>query len=71
MTLQIIQSDMFIDPAILDLVNSLKVQLDSTRKKLFAEINEAKAEVEFLSMQLQILIEKKDGIADFTPFPGG
>lgn len=71
MAIKSYQTDMFIDPAVLELINSLKNQLDSTRKKLFAELSEAKEEIEFLSLQLQTKIEREDGINDFGPYPGG
>jgi len=44
----------------LTLVSKLKGQMDAMRKKLFAENQELKQEIEFLSLQLQMLIEEKD-----------
>jgi predicted nucleic acid-binding protein len=42
-------------------VSVLKEQIDSMRRKLFAKIGEQEKEIEFLSLQIQMLIEEKDG----------
>ncbi len=41
-------------------VTNLKSQMDSMRRKLFAKVSEQEKEIEFLSLQLQMLIEEKD-----------
>jgi hypothetical protein len=43
-------------------VTNLKAQLDSMRKKLFGKLGEQEKEIEFLSLQLQMLIEERDGV---------
>lgn len=42
-------------------ITIIKSQLDSFRKKVFSEIGELKKENEFLSLQLQMMIEERDG----------
>ncbi|NDD54796.1 hypothetical protein EBZ39_13190 [bacterium] len=43
-------------------VTNLKQQIDSMRKKLFGKIGEQEKEIEFLSLQIQMLIEERDSI---------
>jgi len=47
------------DQTIYEIVLNLKSQLDSMRKKLFAEIGELRKENEFLSLQLQLMMEEE------------
>lgn len=42
-----------------EMMTNLKGQMDSMRRKLFAEIDELKKENEFLSLQLELMHEKE------------
>lgn len=55
------QMDLFEAPVdALSLCSNLKTQQDAIRRKFFAEISDLKKEIEFLSLQLQMVIEERD-----------